>query len=112
MSLHSYVSGLDASAAQTYFRRSDGGRSSMVESQLVELAVAGSSPVGHPILPLDLVLLLAKGLPGWVVPAGMRASLLFGTRFHLDGTALWPEDETEGLEENPFHSVVPQHPRP
>lgn len=27
----------------------EGGRSSMVESQLVELAVAGSSPVGHPI---------------------------------------------------------------
>src|SRR4051794_23993999 len=41
---------LDAFARQSYFRRSDGGRSSMVESQLVELAVAGSSPVGHPIL--------------------------------------------------------------
>jgi len=26
-----------------------GGHSSMVESKLVELAVAGSSPVGHPI---------------------------------------------------------------
>ena len=27
-----------------------GGRSSMVEPQIVVLAVAGSSPVGHPIL--------------------------------------------------------------
>ena len=27
----------------------DGGRSSMVEHQIVVLAVAGSSPVGHPI---------------------------------------------------------------
>ena len=26
-----------------------GGRSSMVESKLVELVVAGSNPVGHPI---------------------------------------------------------------
>ena len=34
-----------------YSRRSanDGGRSSMVELQIVVLAVAGSSPVGHPI---------------------------------------------------------------
>ena len=29
-----------------------GGRSSMVESKLVELVVAGSNPVGHPILPI------------------------------------------------------------
>lgn len=28
----------------------DGGRSSMVEPQIVILVVAGSSPVGHPIL--------------------------------------------------------------
>ena len=30
------------------FRGSDGGRSSMVEPQIVVLVVAGSSPVGHP----------------------------------------------------------------
>jgi hypothetical protein len=30
-------------------QRSDGGRSSMVEPQIVVLVVAGSSPVGHPI---------------------------------------------------------------
>jgi hypothetical protein len=30
------------------FRVSDGGRSSMVEPQIVVLVVAGSSPVGHP----------------------------------------------------------------
>ena len=29
-------------------QRSDGGRSSMVELQIVVLVVAGSSPVGHP----------------------------------------------------------------
>ena len=29
-------------------RASDGGRSSMVEPQIVVLVVAGSSPVGHP----------------------------------------------------------------
>ena len=29
-------------------QRSDGGRSSMVEPQIVVLVVAGSSPVGHP----------------------------------------------------------------
>ena len=29
-----------------------GGRSSMVEPQIVVLAVAGSNPVGHPKLPL------------------------------------------------------------
>ena len=29
--------------------RANGGRSSMVELQIVVLAVAGSSPVGHPI---------------------------------------------------------------
>ena len=40
---------LDAPGLENYFRAPDGGRSSMVESQLVELAVAGSSPVGHPI---------------------------------------------------------------
>jgi hypothetical protein len=28
-----------------------GGRSSMVESKLVELVVAGSNPVGHPTSP-------------------------------------------------------------
>ena len=31
------------------FRGNDGGRSSMVEPQIVVLVVAGSSPVGHPI---------------------------------------------------------------
>ena len=30
------------------FRANDGGRSSMVEPQIVILVVAGSSPVGHP----------------------------------------------------------------
>src|SRR5438874_13477082 len=30
-------------------QRNDGGRSSMVEPQIVVLVVAGSSPVGHPI---------------------------------------------------------------
>ena len=30
-------------------RSENGGRSSMVELQIVVLAVAGSSPVGHPI---------------------------------------------------------------
>ena len=32
------------------FRVSYGGRSSMVEPQIVVLVVAGSSPVGHPAL--------------------------------------------------------------
>ena len=31
-------------------QRNDGGRSSMVEPQIVVLVVAGSSPVGHPAL--------------------------------------------------------------
>ena len=31
------------------FRVNDGGRSSMVEPQIVVLVVAGSSPVGHPV---------------------------------------------------------------
>jgi hypothetical protein len=30
-------------------RVNDGGRSSMVEPQIVVLVVAGSSPVGHPV---------------------------------------------------------------
>jgi hypothetical protein len=34
---------------ESWFRVSDGGRSSMVEPQIVVLVVAGSSPVGHPI---------------------------------------------------------------
>jgi hypothetical protein len=34
---------------RSYFRVSDGGRSSMVEPQIVVLVVAGSSPVGHPV---------------------------------------------------------------
>ena len=33
---------------ESCFRVSDGGRSSMVEPQIVVLVVAGSSPVGHP----------------------------------------------------------------
>ena len=33
---------------RSYFRIPDGGRSSMVEPQIVVLVVAGSSPVGHP----------------------------------------------------------------
>ena len=32
------------------FPANDGGRSSMVEPQIVILVVAGSSPVGHPVL--------------------------------------------------------------
>src|SRR5437762_12731145 len=36
------------SARKTRIRISVGGRSSMVELQIVVLAVAGSSPVGHP----------------------------------------------------------------
>jgi hypothetical protein len=35
---------------KVYLRISDGGRSSMVEPQIVVLVVAGSSPVGHPAL--------------------------------------------------------------
>jgi hypothetical protein len=34
---------------QSCFRGNDGGRSSMVEPQIVVLVVAGSSPVDHPI---------------------------------------------------------------
>ena len=40
---------------RSYFRISDGGRSSMVEPQIVVLVVAGSSPVGHPVLKSELV---------------------------------------------------------
>ena len=40
----------DANLKLALRRRSDGGRSSMVEPQIVVLVVAGSSPVGHPIL--------------------------------------------------------------
>jgi hypothetical protein len=45
---------------------SDGGRSSMVEPQIVVLVVAGSSPVGHP----------ASQIPN---PKLQRLSLEFGT---------------------------------
>jgi hypothetical protein len=34
---------------KVFFRDNDGGRSSMVEPQIVVLVVAGSSPVGHPV---------------------------------------------------------------
>jgi hypothetical protein len=34
---------------ESCFRVNHGGRSSMVEPQIVVLVVAGSSPVGHPI---------------------------------------------------------------
>ena len=40
---------LDARRLENYPFRPVGGRSSMVESKLVELVVAGSNPVGHPI---------------------------------------------------------------
>ena len=40
---------------KVYLRISDGGRSSMVEPQIVVLVVAGSSPVGHPVLKSELV---------------------------------------------------------
>ena len=33
---------------ESYFEPVNGGRSSMVEPQIVVLVVAGSSPVGHP----------------------------------------------------------------
>src|SRR5881398_893593 len=39
---------------RSYFGIFDGGRSSMVEPQIVVLVVAGSSPVGHPKLIFDL----------------------------------------------------------
>ena len=35
-------------------RRFNGGRSSMVEPQIVILVVAGSSPVDHPIFPIGV----------------------------------------------------------
>jgi hypothetical protein len=38
---------------KVYLRISDGGRSSMVEPQIVVLVVAGSSPVGHPPLQIQ-----------------------------------------------------------
>ncbi len=38
----------DANLKLALRQRSDGGRSSMVEPQIVVLVVAGSSPVGHP----------------------------------------------------------------
>lgn len=40
---------LDDRTISFYFGSPDGGRSSMVEPQIVVLVVAGSSPVGHPI---------------------------------------------------------------
>jgi hypothetical protein len=39
----------DANLKLALRQRSDGGRSSMVEPQIVVLVVAGSSPVGHPV---------------------------------------------------------------
>ena len=43
------ISALDDGRDTTYFPiPSSGGHSSMVESKLVELVVAGSNPVGHP----------------------------------------------------------------
>ena len=39
----------DANLKLALGQRIDGGRSSMVEPQIVVLVVAGSSPVGHPI---------------------------------------------------------------
>ena len=48
-----------------YFPRSEnGGRSSMVELQIVVLAVAGSSPVGHPTFSQPRL-----GLAGFDFPA-------------------------------------------
>ena len=38
----------DSNPKICFRRQSDGGRSSMVEPQIVVLVVAGSSPVGHP----------------------------------------------------------------
>ncbi len=39
----------------------DGGRSSMVEPQIVILVVAGSSPVDHPIFPIGISVKVRKG---------------------------------------------------
>jgi hypothetical protein len=47
---------------ESWFRVSDGGRSSMVEPQIVVLVVAGSSPVGHPISIFDFRLAIADFL--------------------------------------------------
>jgi hypothetical protein len=46
---------------RSYFCVSDGGRSSMVEPQIVVLVVAGSSPVGHPALQIQII----KLQPAW-----------------------------------------------
>jgi hypothetical protein len=41
---------LDSEGKNSIISKPFGGRSSMVESKIVELVVAGSNPVGHPIL--------------------------------------------------------------
>jgi hypothetical protein len=43
--------GLTAKSRESRLDTLVGGHSSMVESKLVELVVAGSNPVGHPTLP-------------------------------------------------------------
>ena len=49
MTVLKLISALDDERGATYFHpTSSGGHSSMVESKLVELVVAGSNPVGHP----------------------------------------------------------------
>src|SRR5438874_7179351 len=48
-------------------QRSDGGRSSMVELQIVVLVAAGSSPVGHPLFQIPQSRVCS--------PAGSRPSL-------------------------------------
>ena len=56
-----------------------GGRSSMVEPQIVILVVAGSSPVGHPTSPLG-----TDPLPPSGTPIRQRGAELFPASFFLN----------------------------
>ena len=53
------------------FRANDGGRSSMVEPQIVVLVVAGSSPVGHPPSQIPNPKLQTRHLGLWDLEVGI-----------------------------------------
>ena len=56
---------------KSWFPANDGGRSSMVEPQIVVLVVAGSSPVGHPPSQIPNPKLQTRHLGLWDLEVGI-----------------------------------------
>ena len=56
---------------KSWFPANDGGRSSMVEPQIVVLVVAGSSPVGHPLSQIPNPKLQTRQLGLWDLEVGI-----------------------------------------